>query len=222
MKILDTSLFENLLPHIKETRSSIEDLCASKEYSLYFYPKDYKNPKWMAVENAKMPKFVPIFFESVDTRRCIGNMFTQKEFWEKYKLTYAAKYFNVKNIDDETMQFMNGRVYRTYPSLVRDLHFQLLLKEKHGDHVLYNINLDSEVGIDILLKHNNKLFGIKLYAETNRSLNYKSIKDNERQDSYSNIEFITIPKKMNDKKIGDFYLYGEEEYNNYILPVINK
>lgn len=224
MRELDVSKFDNLLPFIKETRKSIEDLCSSEHYSLYFYPKDYKNPNWMAVEKARMPRFVDPFYRSVDTRTPLGRgrMATQQEYWELYKLLYGKTYFNVKNFDDETLQFMNGRAYRTYPSLVRDLHFQLLLLEKHRDHVLYNTRLDSEVGIDILLKHNQKLYGIKLYTETERSLRYKNLKDTERQQEYSNIEFITIPKKMSDKKIGDFYLYGEEEYNNYIVPVINK
>lgn len=223
MEKLNVNQFENHLKFYDLTRSEIEKMCLSPEYPLYFYPKDYNDPAFISVENAKLPMFVSKFYMSVDNRKGINQMFTQKAFWNYYK-QQNPKYFSRPEIanNPNLFQKMEGRIFRVYPSLVRDLHFLMYLKERHGiENVLYNPELDAAIGIDVLLKDKGKVFGIKLLIESERSEKYKNLKDKFRQQSYENIEFIVIPKQLDNNKFGDFFLYGDAEYNKFIAPLVS-
>jgi hypothetical protein len=219
MNILDIEKYDNHLKYYDITSSDIEKLCASEKYGLRFYPQDKNDPDYHLAENKKMPSFVMAFYRGIDNRFNHKRVFTQIEFWNFYKKVYT--FFFSKPYSFNLLQKFEGRALRTYPSLVRDLHFMLYVKEKLGiENVIYNTQLDKDIGIDLIIKNDDKLFGIKLMTSTDRSEKYKKIKDNLRQKEYSNIEFIVIPKQLDGNQFGDFFLYGEKEYNNFIAPVL--
>jgi hypothetical protein len=115
------------------------------------------------------------------------------------------------------MEGLQARVYRTYPSLIRDLHFCLFMKEKallrSNAIVIYNIDLDIEEGIDILLEFKDKLYGINLYTNTSRAIHARTLKS-KRHNPFQNVNYVELPVPFKgSKEVGQFFLYGERELN---------
>lgn len=220
MEILNIHKYENHLKYYDYISNDIETLCKNEKYSLFFYPVDRNDPDYHMVEYLRIPSFVDAFYHSIDNRYSNKKLLNQKEFWAYYKKVYK-KFFSKDGLTDNILQKIEGRIFRAYPSLVRDIHFLLFLKEKFGaENTLYNPKLDSEIGVDVMLNINGKYYGIKLLASTERSEKFKEIKDKFRQKSFSNVEFIVIPKQLDGIQCGDFFLYGEKEYNNFIAPLL--
>ena len=107
---------------------------------------------------------------------------------------------------------LKARLYRTYPSLIRDLHFSKLLSERANNYkIIYNTNLDIKEGIDLLVIVNKINIAVNLYTKTRRAFVGRNKKEN-RHTIYDNITYIELPVEFNGSiKIGDFFLYGERE-----------
>lgn len=101
-----------------------------------------------------------------------------------------------------------GRILRTYPSLIRDFHFFLMLQESGKfEQVIYSCKDDIN-GKDITVKDNDHEYEISLLVDTNRSNFFKNIKNAFRH-NYGNNE---IQIRLNLKKAascGDFFVYDE-------------
>jgi hypothetical protein len=121
-------------------------------------------------------------------------------------------YFEENNFESEILVGLKARIFRTYPSLVRDLHFSLFVKENVEDaQILYNRKLDVEEGIDLLIKRDGIFYGINLYTDTPRAHIGRKKKAN-RHIQFENVEYIELPVEFNGSfKCGQFFLYGEKE-----------
>ena len=60
------------------------------------------------------------------------------------------------------------RAYRTYPSLVRDIHYATFLKSINMN-VIYSGALDRDEGIDLLLEVDRNLFALNLFTNTEKA-----------------------------------------------------
>lgn len=105
---------------------------------------------------------------------------------------------------------LDARVLRTYPSLIRDYHFYLMiLQEDCFDKVIYSCKNDIE-GKDIIIKHQGVEYIVSLFVKTQRSSLFKKIKNSVRHDY--GVNEIQMPLDLNTaKKCGDFFVYSDKE-----------
>lgn len=110
---------------------------------------------------------------------------------------FQGKLFLKKDVD--------GRILRTYPSLIRDFHFYLMLLEDGCfEELIYSCRADID-GKDVIVRNNDFEYQISLYVNTKRSREYKK-KKNEYRHKYG-VE-IQLPLNMRTaRKCGDIYLY---------------
>lgn len=193
--------FPNLLDSILFSSADVEAQISS--FSLEF--DSYKNDEveW----RMKLPMFVHSFYEYViDT----SSVPTQNQLWEKYS---SQKEIKEKIIDPDIKRGIKARVFRTYPSLIRDIHFSLYLKEnsKVTTEVIYNLALDVEYGVDILVVFNKNLFAVNLFTPTQRARMGRQKKE-QRHKEITNVHQIELPVEFKtESKVGDFFLYREKE-----------
>ena len=117
-------------------------------------------------------------------------------------VTYKNRVFNKQDLD--------ARILRTYPSLVRDYHFYLLLVETGCfDKVIYSCKNDI-AGKDLLVCHYGKEYVLSLFVKTRRSDFFKTIKNSFRH-NYGKNE-IQLPLDLNKAtKCGDFFVYDNND-----------
>jgi len=194
--------YPNILSRISLSPLDIENQI--EKYPLEFSQIRRQDVEWQI----KFPPFLPSFYDWVIKKHHVPK---QIEFWENY-LRKNEGWFNKLNFNDHQKEGLKARLYRTYPSLVRDLHFSIVLKNYHGvDKVIYNPKLDIEEGIDIIITHNNAHFAINLYVKTRRAFKGRRKKE-FRHRKWSNLIYIELPVDFkNSKRCGEFFLYGKNE-----------
>ena len=159
----------------------------------------------------KFPSFIKAFYQYVNIKQRVPN---QKEFWEYYMAPLISNSDILK--DDQTRLGLKARVYRTYPSLVRDLHFAKFLKAviKPNATIQYNLALDQNHGIDVLLLWQKSYFAINLYVHTARAFEAREHKE-YRHKRFDNVEYIELPVQFDHAKVvGDFFLYGPNQIDD--------
>ena len=58
------------------------------------------------------------------------------------------------------------------------------------------------------------MYGVNLYTDTKRAYDGRRHKTN-RHEKFDNVKYIEFPVTFTERnKVGDYFLYGEEEYNN--------
>lgn len=178
-----------------------------KEYPLKFLSTRNETVEW----GMKLPMFVPVFYLYIFKNN--EKIPQQEQFWNFYK-EVNNEWFKNKTLSEDLMQGIQARAYRTYPSLVRDIHFGKYLQSKLiNDKVIYDVVLDINEGIDLMIISNDKYYAINLYTETSRSLQGRK-KKTFRHKQYSNVEYIELPVAFKGSVVvGDFYMYGEREFN---------
>lgn len=174
------------------------------EYKLTFISVKDKMVEW----GMKFPMFVPAFYDFVFRRNLIPD---QNSYWEHY-LAINSTDSVIRGLTDELKLGLKARVFRTYPSLVRDIHFVTTVKESASfDNVIYNMKLDIEKGVDMLIEQGNKLFAVNLYTKTYRAQigREKKIYRHTSDERFIYLEFPVEFKGS--KQCGDFFLYGSKE-----------
>jgi len=205
--------------YLNSLQLSYQDLETSlKKMSLNFY-----SHKENYVENYNFEPhyFVYSFYDFVLKNKKVP---TQKEFAEFYlskNLNFFKKSFLNHNKLKKKYLLKNliYRLYRAYPSFVRDLHFSIYLRDKlKNKDVYYNPYLDVMEGIDVLI---NDRYGIHLYTDTPRARYYR---DKKHKRHKSNDKYIHIDIPINFRscyKCGNFFLYREKEMKS-LLKEINQ
>jgi len=159
-------------------------------------------------------KFEKPFVSSLCELLLRNNKFpTQKEFRQYY--IYNNKEYLKHNFLKTDSRFriiaLISRLNRAYPSLIRDLHFAILLKKKTSLNVFYNDEFDYKQGIDILI---NDTFALRLFVNTKTSYSNRYKKDYRREYNQK-YTYIDVPITMsNDKLFGKFYLYNEDDIDD--------
>ena len=198
-------VYDNLLDNISFSAQDIENQI--KNYNLRFI--QYRNQE---VEfGIRFPMFLPSFYKYVLEKQTIPN---QEQYSEIY-IRENFSFFRFKNYSVDIIKGLKARLFRTYPSLIRDLHFCLFLKDsKKFDSVLYNTELDIQEGIDVLIGLKNQLFAVNLYTNTRNACSVRNNKE-FRHNKSTKYNYIELPVDFNgSKKCGNFFLYGEREFSN--------
>jgi len=139
---------------------------------------------------------------------------SQNEFVESYFKENAQVILD-KITSKQLKLGLKARLRRTYPSLVRDVHFEALLRER-GLNVSYNLELDIRAGVDHTIKYRGQTFYIHCYVNTRAGRLGRKIK-NRRHDFtgiHVNIELNLGAESS--KSVGDFYLYSDHHIDYLI------
>lgn len=103
------------------------------------------------------------------------------------------------------------RAERTYPSLVRDIHFAVYLKE-HGYDVFWNSTVDVDYKMDVVVTIDKQPYGLALFTDTKRGNSNRARKITESSVPNGFIE-IALPIKLREEgyKVGDYFVYGKRQ-----------
>jgi hypothetical protein len=192
--LVDTS--QNLLNQISFTSDDLVNFLVNT--SCIISEKRSKAVEW----ETTLPSFTNYFYDYIINSQ---TLISQTSFFQKYYYTYINKFVNFKKYDIECLR---GRLYRAYPSLVRDLHFNLVAKELFGDKAFYSLSLDQEYKIDSLLLLENKKIGFELFINTQNSLHSRQVKKDRPKLIDESIEVVEC--SLHDGKIlfvGSYFLY---------------
>lgn len=216
MSILEVKFKNDRVFLLKEHGITLHDY--EKQLSKIDYNSVYEKYKELKDENgAEKEKFPPVnivFYSHLfEYKRVPDTYELLMEYFEEYKNDFLTNYddnFVSYNGHTYSIDAVKARILRTYPSLIRDFHFYLMLIEDGSfDEIIYSCLSDIE-GKDIIIKHNGNKYIVSLYVNTKRSGFFKNIKNRYRH-SYPNDE-IKIPLNFSTAtKCGDFYLYGSKE-----------
>lgn len=195
--------------HISITRDatlSIEEL--EKQISLVSY-EPAKDSKSGEIESAMLPPFIQVFYFLFFSYLKIP---TLEDCWN----TYAAWLGGERNEKVEingtkyNIDGVRNRLNRTYPSLLRDLHFLYLIEESGKfDEADYSMDRDYYNGLDLKITYNNQNFYVSIFIDTSRGRYFKH-KKIERHD-YSIINEIEFQVSFDSlSKIGNIYLLNNK------------
>jgi hypothetical protein len=202
MKQLNKEAVDNELGKYALTHFDIETQI--NRYSLEFIQVRNNQVEWQM----KFPMFVPAFYKWIALH---GTIPTQDEFWIFYQ-QYHREWFSSNPLNDVLLEGLKARAYRTYPSLVRDIHFAKFVQtELPYVEVIYDQRLDIEEGIDLLLIDKQKYHAINLYTDTARAYAGRQKKTFRHKD-YVNVNYIELPVAFKgSQQSGQFFLYGDRE-----------
>lgn len=198
--LLEVENYNNLLNDVNITSNDVLQQIIS--YPLEFDSYKNKEVEW----GTKLPMFLDSFYPYIKSNNRVP---TQLEFWEQYRGSLPTA---ILDRGDAFLRGIKARLYRTYPSLVRDIHFSLLLSENSSNSsIIYNRDLDVECGIDILVVFREKYYALNLFTPTKRAFVGRH-KKSKRHHKYENIIDIELPVTFNNShKHGEFFLYGTQE-----------
>jgi len=174
------------------------------------------------VENRRIPPMMDILFQMVRQDKEIP---TQKEFVLSYMdsidlpTIYSRVTKSKSNAHITLGQVRRGiiaRAARSYPSLVRDLHLPIRLREL-GYKAFYIKKYDIEYGIDIVLNYKDELYYIHCYVDSYRANYYRNIKDKRHPNTLKG-KHLEAPMVI---KRGDsnLYLYPDDAIDTIIKQI---
>ena len=205
MEKIMLSDYPNHLDQIKLSSKQIEDQV--QVYDLIFSRIKNRTVEW----GMQFPMFIPSFYEYVIEKNSIPS---QEVFFNQY-LGDHKEWFAQNKLSGDIMEGLKARAFRTYPSVVRDVHFALTVKEKRCfDEVFYNYNLDIEQGIDLIIGYASKLYAVNLFADTYRAYQGRR-KKKYRHKNLEGLNYVDLPVQFKgSKECGKFYLYYDRELND--------
>ena len=161
--------------------------------------------------NIRLPMFVDTFNKIVQENNRIPS---QDEFVEKY-FEFNSTNLERVNSDPNLKIGLEARLRRTYPSFVRDIHLKILFKEK-GLSSSYDRDTDVVGGVDHLLNYKGTKFCVHSYVGTSRGRFGRRIKNKRHSFDGFHLDIILNLNDKGTKKIGDFFLYSDNEIDNLI------
>lgn len=200
-----------LLKHHDFSATFFENQISGINYSGYYANfKEIKDSD--GAEKCHLPAVNMVFYKAIFNT---GGVLQPEEFVN----CYYAHYHDLFTITGDMIEYcgkqlskaaVSARVLRTYPSLVRDFDFFLMLHDSGKfEQVIYSCQQDIQ-GKDIIIKQRGKEYVVSLFVDTKRSNFFKSIKNAFRH-SYESNE-IQLPLKLSSARIvGDFMLYSEKD-----------
>ena len=144
-----------------------------------------------------------------------GKMLSQSKFLDKFISFYSENSSYVQSHSSLPEKGMiKNRLYRAYPSLVRDLHFLALCYDSGlFDRVEYSLRKDITDDTDLSVWKNGVEIKVSLFVNTRASQEWRKTKENEANDKEWNRVMITIDlesSKSAANKKGHYNLFGEE------------
>ena len=212
MKNITISDYEshNLFNHVVFHPEMVEETIS--QFRLRFSRTRNDRIEW----GVALPAFVKAFYTYLYQYNAIP---TQEDFICKYFTKYRQTLANFK-FNGEEIEALEARLKRTYPSIMRDFHFAMVLHHSgQFEKVIYNTDLDLQEGIDILIVQDGLYFGVNLFTDT-RNANHGRIVKVNRHTPFDNVIPIDLPVTLDDNTAcGSFYLYGQKELRdlNYMI-----
>lgn len=175
-----------------------------------------KRPRHDFVEKINFPPMALAFYSFLFKHETIP---TEEEFLETYERLFSQHIiFN----DNGTMdinyahktshifypEYYRGRLLRTYPSFIREVHFFSILKESGlFSNVRYSFEFDFEHNTDIIIDYNGKTYYLWLTLNTDKALTGLKRKLQKLQYAPAVIVKMNLSKA---KLCGDFKLFSLE------------
>jgi hypothetical protein len=167
------------------------------------------------IENTTFPPFIQVFYYHFFAFFKIPS---EKEFIETYFNWLGGEKNGLISYDNNSYDAkkLSYRILRSYPSLIRDLHFLYLLEEsKKFDKVLYSMHKDYFNGLDINIVYKGIEAYVSLFIDTGRANYFKKLKT--KRHDYSEINEIEFSvSKTSLTKAGKFYLLNEQHIDQLI------
>ncbi|MGD0495566.1 MAG: hypothetical protein ABSB28_05945 [Candidatus Bathyarchaeia archaeon] len=185
----------------KEIEEQIEN------YKLKFLDVRDERVEW----EIKFPMFVETFNRFIREK---GTIPSQEDFVERYFEDNAAELSSV--LSSQSLKTgLEARLRRTYPSFVRDVHLNALLKEK-GLEASYSQDTDIAGGVDHTLQYRGTTFYVHGYVGTSRGRFGRRIKSRRHKFHGIHIDIVLDLGGRSTKKVGDFYLYSEKDVEDLV------
>jgi len=178
-----------------------------ENYKLKFIDVRDERIEW----EIKLPMFVETFNRFIREKGAIP---FQDDFVERYFEDNAAELRSV--LSSQSLKTgLEARLRRTYPSLVRDVHLNALLKEK-GMEVYYDQETDIAGGVDHTVLFKGTTFYVHGYVGTSRGRFGRRVKGRRHKFRGMHIDLVLDLGGQSTKKVGDFYLYSEKNVEDLI------
>jgi len=157
--------------HLDISVAKVEEQVAKLSYSGAGLEK---NPD---VEKAKLPPFALAFYYHLFAQRRIP---TEEELYDRY-LSFSGQQAKKDKVvidgEEYESEGVRARLLRTFPSLIRDFHFYLLLNESGKfDKVTYSLSQDYYRGLDLCVYLAGSAFHLSLFIKTKRASLFKKKK----------------------------------------------
>jgi hypothetical protein len=182
-------------------------------YRLKFLDVRDERVEWVL----EFPMFVRTFLKLLERNNVVPS---QDEFVERYFADNAAELAQ-KLTSIQLRTGLEARLRRTYPSFVRDVHFEALLRE-HGLDVVYNPATDVQGGVDHTIKYKGIIFQLHCFAKTRAGQYARRVKN--RRHKFQGIHLDVQMELGSDwaRKVGDFYLYSDKHVESVIAEMESK
>ena len=197
----------NLLYYISDTAQKIESYAKNLPYVK-------EKGRYLSSEGKLPIAFVPSFYRFVLLEKRLP---TQEEFYEWFQTDLLLSGFDFDRQPEKYRDGLKKRLCsRTYPSIVRDIHFCKLLAEflhEKGYDVLYNTAIDIK-GIDVLIRGNatKKLTGVCLFVDTKNSNEQIKGHKSYKRPHFKEVHFLEFPIKCDSNSTG-IWLYDKSAVN---------
>lgn len=186
----------------------------------------YRGEGWVCdqeVERAQLPPIAKTFYELIATKKLpkpeeVMKHYLLEHFWfsksDPHRIFFESeqKWYSTRGV--------LARIYRTYPSLMRDFHFFLLCNEcGEFERVRYSLRQDVFHGIDLLVSHQGQDYAVSLYVDTKRGTSFK--KKKYRRHRSLSVPEICLPIDPFDEKrrVGQFTLYQAKDIEQLLLQI---
>lgn len=205
-KIKDIRISKKRIAVIRDADISVAEIEDQIRKVIYAPAKDEKRQE---SENAKVPPFIQVFYYLFFSYLKIPS---ESEFWETY-LTWVggenASGFIQIGEDIFPTKGLRDRLNRTYPSLIRDLHFLYLLDESGSfKQVDYSMDRDYFSGLDLRINNGDMEIFVSLFINTSRSRYFKRKKTTRHDYSkVHEVEFIVDFDSLT--KLGSIYVLND-------------
>lgn len=210
--------------HIRQTRDfSLTSQQLEETVSNYQYTGENRI-KDSIVENTQFPPITKTFYsyvfenDNVPPPDVLVELYLAQDCFteippDKYMIKYETTNATVSK------EGLIARILRTYPSLLRDLHFYLMAVEsKLFQSVWYSLSDDFTKGIDIRVKYNDSWFDIALLQNTLRSKYFKDKKKRRHSGVNSNLIYVELDQEQS-KRCGDFNLYTSHHIEQLVAAI---
>ncbi len=211
---------------LSDIRNQLRAIGFYKPYNSSNY-SEYKSEK---LENSNIPYFNYVYYKlfcmnlRIPTMNEIVNTYIREYCINVYGDWYQIRdeYFYDKSEPFVfTKKALIGRVFRAYNSYHREIELLFQLAEYSDMDIRYQFKADLD-GVDIIIYHNNKKYGIATYVGTSRSSSYKSKKNKYRHD-YEGFEMIDLILQfgVNDVDYRGISLYSPVFVKKFIEEIQN-
>lgn len=161
----------------------------------------------------KLPLFNASFYSFINYHKYVPK---PEDFADTY---FSDNEEAITKFSEDHQKAIRGRLFRTYTSLFRDIHFYHFLRESgHFEKVLFVLKYDVESKVDAFVKYLDNWYGLQLFIETSRSRAFYNKKPSRTKDKAvpKNATLIALPIKLDGAHTvttqgDDLYLYHTRE-----------